>query len=137
MRRIRPTFLLRCVVLAVSVGLFVAVFKLSSSLPATLATGVLLVAFWFLGIDGGLLPDLLEYILVRRAGRRQGVVRSIWFVDAEQERDEEREAHEKATSNNPTIPQTVHPAPIVELEDLRNGDFLGTTAWPRSQVATP
>ena len=102
MRRIRPTFLLRCAVLAGSVGIFFLVLKLSTSGTFTGTTILVLIAFWFLGIEGGLLPFLLEHILVRKA-ERSGGADSLWFVDVNRERKREFDAHADATSDNPTI----------------------------------
>ena len=105
MRRIRSTFLLRCVVLSASVGIFVVVLQLSLSLPRnfTIGTILFLIMFWGLGVEAGLLPYLLEHILVRRAKRSSEKVNSLWFVDIDQKKKQQFEAHPKATSDNPTI----------------------------------
>jgi len=102
MKKVRPTFLLRCVVLAASVGTFLLVLKLSTSGTFTGATILALIAFWFLGIEGGLLPLLLEHILVKRA-EGSPRVNSLWFVDVDRERKRELDRHSDATSSNPTL----------------------------------
>lgn len=102
-KKIRATCLLRCVVLAASVGLFVAPFWLLQSIGMRLGSAVFLVVFWFVGIEGDLLPIFLERLLCRRASREQGPVDSLWFVDPDQDKQAEQDAHTRGSSNNPAI----------------------------------
>lgn len=102
-KKIRATFLLRCVVLVASVGLFVASFWLLPSIGLRLGTAVFLLVFWFVGIEADLLPIFLERLLCRRASREQGPVDSLWFVDPDQDQQEEQDAYTRGSSNNPTI----------------------------------
>ena len=103
-RRLRSTFLLKCVVLAASVGIFLLVLVLWLCNSMTLTAGVILflIVFWFLGIEGGLLPFLLEYIIARQA-RRSEHAESLWFLDLDEVDRKQAKAHAKATRNNPTI----------------------------------
>ena len=102
MRKVRPTFLLRCVVLATSVVFFLLVLKFSTSVPITGGAILFLIAFWILGIECELLPLLLENILVKKAQRAKRVD-SLWFVDVDEERKREFDDHSEGTSDNPTI----------------------------------
>ena len=102
MRKVRPTFLLRCVVLAASVVIFLLVLKLSTSVMITGGAVLFLIAFWFLGIEGDLLPLLLEHILIKKAQRAERID-SLWFVDVDEERKRAFDDHSKGTSDNPTI----------------------------------
>jgi hypothetical protein len=102
-RRIRPTMLLRCLALAISLALFVFVF-LIFGYGSLLGKGlfVFLIAFWFLGIEGGLLPILLEWLLVRKFTRVNSTLRRL-LLRAE---DNDRKALErllKDSEENPTI----------------------------------
>ncbi len=103
MRKIRATFLLRCVVLAASVCLFVASFWLLQSIGLRIGTVVFLIVFWFFGIEAELLPTFLAWLLCRMASREQGPVDSLWFVDPDREKQEEMDEHTRGSSNNPTI----------------------------------
>lgn len=102
MRKVRPTFLLRCVVLASSVGLFLLVLMLASS-ALTVGTVLFLLAFWYLGIEEDFLPLLLEHVLAKRAQRSVGGGDSLWYVDVEKERKRAVDDHARGTSDNPTI----------------------------------
>ena len=101
-RRLRSTFLLKCVVLAASVGIFLLVLWLCSSMTLTAGVILFLIVFWFLGIEGGLLPFLLEYIIARQA-RRSEHAESLWFLDLDEVDRKQAKAHSKTTRNNPTI----------------------------------
>lgn len=81
------------------------VLRLSLSLPQnfTIGTIIFLIVFWGLGVEAGLLPYLLEHFLVRKAKRSSEKVNSLWFVDLDQKRKQQFDAHTKATSDNPTI----------------------------------
>ena len=103
-RRLRPTFLLQCVTLGFCLGLVVVVFFIAGLGVLTGSTLIAMLCLWFLGIEGGLFPALLEHMLSRRAeSNNTGAVNSIWFVDEDEERRVEWEKHEDDTSNNPTI----------------------------------
>jgi len=99
-RRFRPTFLLRCVVLAVSVAIFLLVLNFSTSGTFTKTTIFALIVFWFLAIEAGLLPLIMEHLLVKKAeqSKRSG---SIWFVDIKRKR--KVDAQSDVNSDNPTI----------------------------------
>ena len=63
-----------------------------------------MLCLWFLGVEAGLLPALLEHVLTRRAENDStGAVNSIWFIDEDEERRTEWDKHEDDTSDNPTI----------------------------------
>jgi hypothetical protein len=109
-KRVRATFLLKLVVLAASVGVFVFAFLLATSRPIQLGTIVFLSAFWLIGIEGELLPRLIERLAIRRAARTVGPVDSVWFIDVEAEERRKKEAHARemermreATRDNPTL----------------------------------
>lgn len=106
-RRIRATFLLRCVILlfcvAVFAGALFAVTVVKWPIGWGLAVLSALVVFWFVGLEGGLLPYLIERAAVRRAEKSGRPVSSPWFVDADQERRDEFERFSRATRDNPTI----------------------------------
>lgn len=103
MRRVRATFLLRCVILAVSVGLVIGIFMLGLSTGWTLSSLVFLVVFWLVGIDLNLLPLAIEHFAVRRAARSGREVSSLWFVDVEAGRKRNFARFHKETEDNPTI----------------------------------
>lgn len=103
MRRVRATFLLRCVLLAACVGLFAGVLFISQSTRWTLFTLPVLVILWFVGIEGGLIPFALEQWAVRRAARSGRPVSSIWFVDLDEQSRQAMQQFHDDTSDNPTI----------------------------------
>ena len=103
MRKLRSTFLLRCVILAASIGIFLVVFLFSRSMGLTIATIVPLILFWIFGVELGLLPLLLEQILAKGAKASTKPVNSLWFVDVDQERKAAFDAHVESTSDNPTV----------------------------------
>ena len=103
MRKIRATLLLRCVVLAASVCLFIAALWLLKSIGLRIGTVVILIAFWFLGIEAELLPTFLAWLLCRLASREQGQVDSLWFVDPDRKKQAELDDQTRGSSNNPTI----------------------------------
>jgi threonine/homoserine efflux transporter RhtA len=80
MRRVRATFLLRCVILAACVGLVVVVPELGMAVGWTVGTLVFMAIFWFVGIESSVLPLAIERIAVHRAPRRRKRIASIWFV---------------------------------------------------------
>ena len=102
-RRVRATFLLRCVILAACVALFAVAAYLTRSLWFVAATLIVLSLIWFIGIEGGLLPEMIEHWLARRAAQSEKAVDSIWFVDLDAQDDKLRESFHDESSNNPTI----------------------------------
>ena len=68
-----------------------------------MGTLVFLILFWFLGIEGGLLPEFLERLLCRRVAQQKGHMDNLWFVDLDEEKQEELDEHNRGSSNNPTI----------------------------------
>lgn len=103
MRRVRASFLLRCVILAGTVGVLVLLFGFGNSIGWSLWFVVFLAAFWLLAIEIGLLPLLIENILTRRAGASDAPVKSIWFVDLDLENKRKRVDFEQETRKNPTV----------------------------------
>ena len=101
--RLRPTFLLQLVVLGVSVALFMGVLLVSMSRTMEVGTVVFLVLFWFIGIEAGLLPSLLEHLLIRRTRRQNGAASSRWFVDVEAEHRAEMQRTREGTRDNPSL----------------------------------
>ena len=102
-RRLRASFLLRCVLLAGCVALIPCLLWLGEITgwpggPTTLAAALALA-----GLCALLLPWALERSAVRRASRSEGPVDSIWFVDLDQ-RDRRRlqQLHDD-TRDNPTL----------------------------------
>ena len=103
MRRVRASFLLRCVLLASCVALFACACYLGQGTGWTPGTLVFVVVLWVVGIEGGLLPLALEQMAVKRASKSGRPVSSIWFVDQdEQSRQRMQQLHDD-TSNNPTL----------------------------------
>jgi hypothetical protein len=90
------------VVLAASVGIFFLLIEVSLPTPITTATVVGLIVFWFLGIEFGLLPLLLECLITKNA-KRAGRFGRIWFVDTEEEQKRTFDAHIEASKDNPTF----------------------------------
>lgn len=103
MRRVRPTPLLRVVVLAVCLASFATVLSLGAG-PGTSHTSLVIVAaIWFIGLEAGLLPGLIELFLLRKAAKRKGTTSSIWFVDAQEVARQERARFHRDTEDNPTL----------------------------------
>ncbi len=102
-KRIRATFLLRCVVLAASLAIFMLSFWLLQSMGLRIGTVIFLILFWLIGIEEGLLPAFLEWLLCRRVARHKGGADRLWFVDLDVEKQEELDAHNRGSSDNPTI----------------------------------
>jgi hypothetical protein len=103
MRRLRPTFLLRCVIGAVSLLLCGGVVLLMWSWGWTLAAVVVLIVVWFAELELELVSWLIERWLTRRAGAPDALVRSIWFVDRDAEAQRDLERFHDDTADNPTI----------------------------------
>lgn len=77
MRRIRASFLLRCVILAFCAALLSGVVLLGMETRWTIATLAVAAFMWFAAIEFGILPHLIERAAVRRAARSGKPVSSI------------------------------------------------------------
>lgn len=102
-RRLRPTNLLRAVIFAWCVALAASVFLLGMQSGWVLGSLTFVVLLWFVGIENGLLLYALERFLARRAAANGARGHSIWFIDEDQEADEQAERFRDETSDNPTI----------------------------------
>ena len=102
-KRVKSTFLLRCVVLIASLAIFAAACFVCNFGGMSLGTFAFLVIFWSLGVECNLLPILLEWIMVRRGNASTDACKSLWFVPIESARNDEFDKHIRGTSNNPTI----------------------------------
>lgn len=102
-RRFRPTFLLQLVSLLASLGLFGVVFLAATSVPLRIGTLGVLIVFWFVAIEMGLLPEWMERVAIRRAARKDVAASSRWFVDADAERRRYVERLRTATRDNPAL----------------------------------
>ncbi|MGE0145138.1 MAG: hypothetical protein AB7T19_17775 [Planctomycetota bacterium] len=103
MRRLRATFLLRCVLLIAAVGVFAAVLLVGQSTGWALLILPFTVIVWFVGVEGGLIPLVLEHLAVRRAARTGRPVSSIWFVDQDEQEARNRQKFYDQTRDNPTV----------------------------------
>ena len=103
MRRVRASFLLRLVVLLCSAALFYAAVWLIDSVGWTVAAVSFIVAFWFIGLEGGVLPFLIERSAVERARASDAPVKSIWFVDVDEKDRRVREQAAEDSADNPTV----------------------------------
>ena len=102
-RRIRPTFLLRLVTLAISVGIWVAIAGAATSSPLRVGTLIVLLLGWFVGLEFGVLPSLLERVGAWAYDQQVDATRSIWFIDLDAEERREKERLREATSGNPSL----------------------------------
>ena len=93
MRRVRATFLLRCVIFAACV--------------APLVGGLYVGMGWVWMISAvaiiAVLPFAIEQVAVGVAARSRRPFSSVWFVDLDQQRIQEMQAFHDDTSDNPTI----------------------------------
>ena len=103
MRRVRASFLLRGITLIGTVGVVVVIVIFSNTLGWNLWSITFVAGFWFLAIELGLLPLMIEFVLTRRAGASKVPITSIWFVDLDLETKRARHDFERATRKNPTI----------------------------------
>jgi hypothetical protein len=103
MRRVRASFLLRCVILAFSVVIFAAIALVGNSNGWTLGFLAFLVLFWFVCVQGGFLPILIEHLLMRHARISGDPIESIWFVDLDRQAKRTRDDSYERTRKNPTI----------------------------------
>jgi uncharacterized membrane protein len=103
MRRLRASFLLRCVILGAIVSFGVGIVLLAQSTGWTLGTVIVVAAFWYLELEWDLFSSLIERWLTRRARRADAPVASIWFVDLDAQSDRELARFHDDTSDNPTL----------------------------------
>lgn len=103
MRRFRATFLLRCVILVACVLPVVGVLYLGMGTTWAVASVTFAVVLWVVGIETDLLPWAIERVVVRRAEWSGARVSSIWFVDLDQQRANERATFHDDTRDNPTL----------------------------------
>jgi hypothetical protein len=102
-RRVRASFLLRCVLLAAKVAVGLAIVALSWWLGLRLVAIGLVLAVLVVdefALSGG---SLLERLVTRRARRSARPVRSVWFVDLDDQDDRERADFQRLTEDNPTL----------------------------------
>ncbi len=102
-RTLRPTFLLRCIVLMAIIALVALIAKFASSLHIPMVLFVTLIGIWFIGIEMGVMPTMLEKFLARKAEALENSANSLCFVDLEKERLRDMNEHKKTSSGNPTI----------------------------------
>lgn len=101
-RRVRASFLLRCVILAACLTIGVAAgFIVGWSTLYVLLTVPILGTICRLSFE--YLPGLLEFVAVRRAAAAGQPVDSIWFVDLEKIAEQENEHFRRQTEDNPTL----------------------------------
>ena len=99
----RPTFLLRLVVLAVCAAAFAVVLRASLWASASIGVLAFLVLLWFIAIEGGALPALLTRLAVRflpRGGRQRP---SLWLVDADAEHGKRMEKLRAQSEQNTSL----------------------------------
>lgn len=110
-RRLRATFLLRCVILAWCILLFAAVLGLGMGTQWTLGSLMFCAVLWLVGIECGLLPLVLERTMVRHAARGDARGFSIWFVDLDQTKEQQLQDFHDDSRDNPTIRSSTERAP--------------------------
>ena len=93
MRRVRATFLLRCVIFASCVAPLVAGLYVGMG-PAWMVGALAIVA---------VLPLAIELVLVGFAARSRRAFSSVWFIDIDQRRMQAMRSFHDDTSDNPTI----------------------------------
>jgi len=103
MRKVRATFLLRCVILAGCVAAFLGMLFLGMGVGWTVGTLAFAALMWVVGIEVGLLPLAIEYVVVRRRARSGESVSSIWFVNLDRQRQLDAKRFDHDTRDNPTI----------------------------------
>ena len=103
MRRVRASFLLRCVISAASIAAFLGVLQLGAAVGWTIGFIIFLATFWIVGVEGGLLPLLIEHVVVGRARKTGKPVGSIWFVDVDRQERRMMDSFHDDTRDNPTI----------------------------------
>jgi hypothetical protein len=102
-RRVRPTLLLRTVIVAVSLAIFVAVMVALPRLRLNLLFTLDLLLLWFVALELEVLPLLLERAATRWAEEHSGPPRSLWFVDLAAEDAAERDGERTAVRSNPAL----------------------------------
>jgi hypothetical protein len=68
----------------------------------TLATITTLAIVWFIGIEAGVVPLLIESLLTKGA-EEIGMKSSLWFYDRDRERKRACDSFNKDSSENPTL----------------------------------
>jgi hypothetical protein len=102
-RRLRPTFLLRLIVLVLSVALFAGVALLLLPGTPVWMLGAIFLA-WVAAIEVGVLPAALEWWAVKRAASEHGVLRSrLLTYDADVVDAREREERRADVDGNPSL----------------------------------
>ena len=101
-RRLRPTFFLRCVNLLLALGIFWIAVTVAAATTFTLTTITILAIAWFIGIEAGVVPLLIESLITKGA-EKTGKTSSLWFYDLDWEHRRERDSFNKDSSGNPTL----------------------------------
>ena len=102
-RNLRPTFLFRLIVLIILAGLVIGAFILASSIGLPIIVFFVLIGIWFIGIETGLLAEIIEMLLTNKTKSSKESVNSLLFVDTEKERKRQIQEHIDNTSDNPTV----------------------------------
>lgn len=102
-RRLRATYLLRSVIFAACVGVFLLVLQLTAWIGLTVAAFLFLLIAWVVGIEMSVLPWLIERMVTKRMGPQDEPVNSIWFIDVRAERIKGIDRLTNASKDNPTI----------------------------------
>lgn len=102
-RRVRATFLLRFVILLACVAIVVALYLIAEGVVGVIGALVVLIPFWIVAIEFGVLPWLIERAIVRRAEESGALPSSPWIVEVGQSQSDELRRFGEATRDNPTI----------------------------------
>jgi len=65
--KIKPTFLLQCLIVGGAFGILVLAFVLTSSTTITITTLLIFVIIWVLGFELNLIPELILHFITKRA----------------------------------------------------------------------
>lgn len=101
-RRLRPTLLLRCLSLLLTIVVFWITFTVVTATGLTRATILTLAIVWFIGIEAGVIPLLLERWITRSA-ESAGKASNIWFYDRDAEQKNDLHSFHQDSSENPTV----------------------------------
>jgi hypothetical protein len=101
--RLRSTFLLKTVSLAIAVGIVWLVWLIFSSFISVLVALVAVAVVYYVTLELELLTWAIEMLFLYRAERSLGPVSGLFFVDLDEERQLEFDRHAYATKDNPTI----------------------------------
>jgi FlaA1/EpsC-like NDP-sugar epimerase len=104
-RRVRPTFLLKLVALCLGVAMWFAVLLLVTSTGMRVGALIALLVAWVVGVELGLIAEVIERVIVKAHKRKDGPLQSIWVVDAAAEAEEmaEKERLRDSLGDNPTL----------------------------------